>query len=854
MPYSRTTVIASTILLGIAGMGCNVPDSKRPAVKLGSQSTVAGSCAPLYVTSGENQHFLDDLEHRIFQYFWNDVFPETGISWDHSENPRGKVAATGFQLAAVCIGVKRGWITYEQGYERTLQVLNTFHDDPTDPNDVAVDGQFGLFWHFVDGRTGKLDPADCVAMCDSADLLAGVVLAAEFFKDTPAGDLAQEVYDRAQWDKFVTRKSDGSPGLLSFGWVPLHVSENYHDTEGLIPFNMAGFVDNSLLVYALALGSDTHPIPHETWDEYINTFTMSEYAGYEAVMTGSGALFSRQVPHSFIRFSRKRDRKLDYFLEMVNKLLADRAFNMKVNGYPPELWGLTDCFGKNSYSHGAPPGQVHNDGTIATTAFVCGLPYTPGPAFDAIWYVMTQFGDRAYGKYGFTSSVNPKNDHVSSYVVGIEAGPMLLMIENYRTGLIWDLFSQSRVMKNFIKRARMSGIVDDFELPPEAAAYAQWSVEGGEGRLANTDSQYGHKHFEIRPDKDSVRISGRLTENDLLHFHYSKYLSFWARDMEPVSCEVFIDGREIPLTLAGQASGQNWQHFYFKMPSVNGKSALAAVNLEARIRGSRPALDNITLEAEADLGAPEIITDLTSQPGRLGGTVQLQWTAPSDTGSDRVDHYLAKISSAPNSLDVRYTELPVVKEVGVESQTLALGSSGGSYVSLAAVDEHKHLGPFTHPISVFPNPTPMNPIAYDFHDESAAGWASSTTNIVLRIVHTEGDDRHLRVDYDKDHAWNYIAIAVDPDMLSLHRYLTVKVRGHIEILGKLWCAAGLEQDMESLRSESGDAWTVLKFDTRKADAISPRRNPVKKLLLFPGPGEWSSKGTFFIDSIAYSDF
>jgi len=180
--------------------------------------------------------------------------------------------------------------------------------------------------------------SDCVAMCDSGDFIGGVVLDIEFFKGTPAGDLARKIYDDVQWDKFVDIGKDGKPGLLSFGWVPLHVSKSYYDVNGLLPFDMSGFVDNSLLVYVLALGSDTHRIPQETWEKYVDTYTIGDYAGYQAVMTGSGALFSRQVPHSFVDFSRKRDRKIDYFQEISNKILADRAFNTAENKYPPELW------------------------------------------------------------------------------------------------------------------------------------------------------------------------------------------------------------------------------------------------------------------------------------------------------------------------------------------------------------------------------------------------------------------------------------------------------------------------------------------------------------------------------------
>lgn len=831
--------------LTVLCVSCTVPREGPRDEHLLSVKPAVECAAPYATPPAADEAFLDDLQARIVRFFWEGVFPETGISWDHSENVRGKTAATGFQLAAICIGVERGWITRDQGYERTLQILNSFYDDPNDPDDPRVDGAFGVYWHFVDGRTGNRDPVDCVALCDSADFIAGVVIAAEYFKGTPAGDLAQKLIDQAQWDQFVTRDGSGKPGLLSFGWVPLNVSENYFDTEGLLNMNMAGFVDNSLLVYVLALGSDTHPIPRETWDAYVDSFTMGEYGGYEAVMTGSGALFSRQVPHSFVPFSRKRDRKIDYFLEMANKLLADRAYNMDVNGYPAGLWGLTDCFGMNSYSHGAPPGQTQNDGTIAPTAFVCGLPYTPGPAFDAIHYVMKTFGDRVYGKYGLTSSVNPKNNFVSPFVVGIEAGPMLLLVENYRTGLIWDLFSRSRVMHNFLKRAQMSGVVDDFELPPEAAPYAEWTVEGGSGRVDKAGAQHGRLGLSIDTKDTRVQITGRLTRNDLLQFYYGKYLSVWTRDLAPTRCTAVIDGRRTELPLTGLLTGDGWDHAYYAMPAVASTSTPCEIVLDAEVRGGRPAVDNLSLESVAVLAPPSVLTDVRCVPGEIGETARLQWTAPETP----IARYRMLFGASPKQTEARQVEMAALKDAGDRESRLVRVLDGETSVRVAALDSFGHVGPLSEPIPFSANPNPLNTVAYDFSDGSTKGWRCSTTNFALSIV----DGPSLQLAYRKDHAWNHVAVEIDPDLVALHRYIRIRVKGRADILGKLWCRDGLEQDMESRSVNSDAEWTTLSFDTQKAAIIVPERDPVRQLLLFVEPGDWEGEGTLWISRIDYAD-
>ena len=812
----------------------------------------AETCTPLYTPSPEQDQFLDDLEHRIFNYFWTEVFPETGIAVDHTQNRIGKVAATGFELSAVIIGIKRGWITYDEGYQRTFLILNSFYKDPKDPKDAYVDGKFGLFWHFVKGNTGRLEPVDCVAMCDSGDFIGGVVLDAEFFKGTPAGDLAQKIYDEVEWNKFVDMGKDGKPGLLSFGWVPLHVSKSYYDVNGLLTFDMSGFSDNSLLIYVLALGSDTHRIPQETWEKYVDTYTLDEYAGYEAVM--SSALYSRQVPHSFINFNRKRDRKIDYFLEIVNKILADRAFNIKENGYPPELWGLTDCFGKNSYSHGAPPGQVQNDGTVGSTAFVSALPFVPKESFEAMKYVKEKFGEQAYGKYGFTSSVNLKNNYVSPLYVGIETGPMIMMIENYRSGLIWDLFSQSKVMKNFIKRAKISGVVDDFELPPEAAQYAAWKVTGGEGRIGGDDPQHGHKCFEFISSGGPVTIEGTLTENDLMKFDYDHYLSLWARDLKVLDCNITIDGKTLPLKHSSKLDGIGWEHHYFRIPWQGRSSSVCGISVRCEVAGKDAALDNISFEAEMDKLPPDRIRDLRAATGKFGGAISLQWPAPQDKDGDNVAQYIVRIADDPNITNPRFMELlPACQFPSKENRMLLTGGSNPLFVSLAAVDEHGHISEFSPTVKVVPNPNPIDRTAFKCSKQDPSSIIVSNAQWSL----TEADDKEkgkcISVEYVKTGAWDHIAIPLDPAMVAVHRYLLVTVKGNVEILGKLWCRDDFQFDMERQESLKDDEWTVMKFDTFKAGQIKTGRDAVKRLILFPAPGKWTGKGSFLIDRVEYSN-
>ena len=839
--HRRIVSFALFLVLAALLPGCRTP-GKAP-----EPPPVA--CLPPYTLAPEDEQFLDDLQRRIFDYFWNEVYPETGIAIDHTDRRDGKVAATGFELAAVCIGVERGWITREQGYERALRILNAFWDDPADPDDGYVEGQFGLYWHYVDGRTGRMLPFDCVAPCDSADFIAGVVLAGEFFQGTEVADLAKKIYDNVQWDQFVAKRPDGSPDLMSFGWVPLHVSKEYYETDGLLNFNMSGFADNSLLIYALALGSDTHPIPQVTWERYVDSYTLGEYSGYECVL--AGALFCRQVPQSFIPFSRLRDRKIDYWLDTVNAILADRAFNMRVNGYPPTLWGLNDCFGKESYSHAAPPGPVANDGTVATTSILGALPHVPALSMDAARYVRAEFGDRVYGKYGFTSSVNPQNNFVSPLYVGIELGPMIMLIENARSGLIWDLFARSSVMSNFVRRAGMSGVVDDFELPPEAPPYAVWEARGATPVIGRDDPQHGKLCLELKTAAPAVVLTGTLTSNRLLDFHFGKHLSIWTRDLRVLKCEAGVDGRFVAAAAAGTAAGSGWVHWLFEMPA--SARELCAVRIEAEPAGPRPALDNLTLEAAKDILPPHAISRIEARTGRAGGTIELSWTVPADPEGDGISKYILTATPTAAPGEARIIELlPISFANEAETQAVLLEGGREYELTLAAVDKFGHLAPASAPVRATANPAPVQSVMYDFEDGSLAGWENGDTNWTFKVTDGPDGGKCLSVEFTKTHGWNFVTFKVDPERLALYRWVTMRVKGRVNLLGKLWCSEELQQDMNPQSAYTDSEWTVLKFDTRIADKIVPGRDRVEKILLFVEPGRWSGSGSFRVDDVKYS--
>ncbi len=801
-----------------------------------------------------NDELLDEIEYRIFNYFWDEIYPETGIAYDHTQNKIGKVAATGFELVAVCIGIERNWVSYEDGYKRCLLILNTFWDDPDDPNDIFAEGKYGLYWHFINGRTGEKVPIDCVAMCDSADFIAGVLFTGEYFKGTEIEELSKKIYDNIQWDKFTTYKNDKA-GLLSYGWVPPKTSESYYDIDGLLPFNMDFLADNSLLIYALALGSDTHPISKNTWQAYTKTYSKGKYAEYECHKTG--ALFNREVPYSFIDPRRKHDGNIDYYLDTINAILADMAFNQKENKYPSWAWGLSDCFGKESYSHAAPPGYVANDGTIATNAFVCSLPFVPEASLMSIRKSIEYYGDKYWGKYGLSSSYNLKTDFISPFYVGIETGPMMCMIENYRSGMVWNLFMKTEVIHNFIKRAKFSGTIDDFEIPPVAPAYALWDSPNGNFKICADNPQSGLKCLSVTSNNKNIILIAKLSENDLLKYDYNKYISLWVRDMEINSASIKT-GRFLynKLKPAGSIGSENWKHYYFNLPGSITNKELKFISLNCQITGSKPALDNISCESKAITQAPSKVNFISAYEGQTGKSINLSWNK---SNADDIKEYIIYISKKPLSSNNNFNIAEKITVVNFDNnphllnKTILKDDNELYYFNIRAKDKWGHLSSPSDCLSSKSNPEAYKPVLYDFNSPQLSGWQSINPSWKFEIVNIKNeqakDTKALKIHFIKtDSAWDYIEVEIDPQLLAIHRYLTIKIKGKVKILAKLFIDDNNQQDIEIAESKNDD-WNTLTFDMELATQLKNNLDEVNKILLFIEPGTAHIEDDLYIDEI-----
>ncbi|HET8647438.1 MAG TPA: glucoamylase family protein, partial [Vicinamibacteria bacterium] len=285
---------------------------------------------------------FDDIQARTFRYFWELGDPGTGLVPDRHPTPSASsIAAVGFALTAYPIGVERGYVTRAQAAARVLATLRFFDHAPQGPEPTDRTGHKGFFYHFLDMKTGRrAGPWVELSTIDTTLLLAGVLFCQSYFDrasdvEREIRDLAERIYGRADWTWAAPR-----PPIVSMGWRP---EVGHYDAEWRI-------YDESMILYILALGSPTHPLPDTAWTAYTAQRRLEDYRGQPHV--NFGPLFGHQYSHLWIDFrgildASMAEKGLDYFENSRRATLAQRDYAIanpgRWEGYGPDVWGLTAC-------------------------------------------------------------------------------------------------------------------------------------------------------------------------------------------------------------------------------------------------------------------------------------------------------------------------------------------------------------------------------------------------------------------------------------------------------------------------------------------------------------------------------
>jgi hypothetical protein len=428
---------------------------------------------------------LDDVERRSFHFFWDLADPHTYLIPDRAPTPSfSSISAVGFGLTAYGIGAERGYVTRAQAAERTLATLRSLLAMKQGPEARGVSGHHGFYYHFLDMHTAERFETVELSTIDTALLVAGALFSQSYFdrpeeQEQAIRDAAEELYRRVDW----TWEQPRQPAI-SMGWTPEH---------GFHGWDWRGY-NEAMIVVILALGSPTHPVDPSAWSEYHKTDRWGTFYGQPHMLFAP--LFGHQYSHIWIDFRGIQDpviraRGIDWFENSRRATLAQHAYAVANPGqwrdYGERIWGLSACDGPmdamvtidghertfHSYTaRGATEGDVRDDGTIAPTAAASSIVFTPELSIAAMREMSTRYGANLYSAYGFLDAFNPtlrtseklKHGRVVPEqgwfdvdYLGIDEGPIVAMIENYRSELVWKTMRRNAHVIRGLKRAGFEG-------------------------------------------------------------------------------------------------------------------------------------------------------------------------------------------------------------------------------------------------------------------------------------------------------------------------------------------------------------------------------------------------------------
>ncbi|MGK7396548.1 MAG: glucoamylase family protein [Candidatus Cyclobacteriaceae bacterium M3_2C_046] len=416
---------------------------------------------------------LDSLQYHTFLYFWQEADPNTGLIPDRSPTESfSSIAATGFGLTAYLVGVDNAYIDREKAADRIHKTLKFLWEAPQDERESQVAGYKGFFYHFLDMQTGYRFEQVELSTIDTGLLMAGILTCRDYFdQDQPIDQqiraYADSLYRRVEWNWPMQ-----SNGLMSMGW---------HPESGFIESYWSGY-NEAMILLILALGSPTHPISKDSWNHWTDNYLWEDFYGYEQV--NFPPLFGHQYSQMYIDFREIQDeymrqKGLDYFINSRRATLSQQAYCIdnpgNFKGYGENIWGLTACDGPANrgvgdtimyhtyWARGAAANYINDDGTIAPTAAGGSIPFAPEACVKALEYMYDQFGSRLYGKYGFKDAFNLSypvkggNGWFNQDYLGIDQGPIIIQIQNYRNEMIWDLTKRNEYIIKGLKQAGFSG-------------------------------------------------------------------------------------------------------------------------------------------------------------------------------------------------------------------------------------------------------------------------------------------------------------------------------------------------------------------------------------------------------------
>jgi hypothetical protein len=416
-----------------------------------------------------DDELLTMLQEACFRYYWEGAHPVAGTTLENIPGDDRIVATgvSGFGIMALIVGVERGFIARDQALDRLTKIVSFLEKAPR---------YHGVWSHFIDGTTGETLPVFDMFdnggdLVETAFLMQGLLAARQYFNGSsqPERDLYARIshlWGTVEWDWY--RRSPQSDALY-WHWSPVW---SWYINHRLTGFNEA------MIVYLLAVASPTHAVPAELYysgwanqgeagakyrrawsganagERYTNGHSYYGIKLDVGAGTGGPLFFAH---YSYMGFDPRgiHDRFTDYFENNRNLARINLAYCMKnpghYKGYGPDFWGLTASDGADGYLPHEPTPSV-DDGTMTFTGALSSFPYTPKASMAMFKHVYRDLGDRVWGVYGPRDAINLTQDWVSPIFMGLNQAPITVMVENYRTGLIWQLFMSNPEIKPMLDK------------------------------------------------------------------------------------------------------------------------------------------------------------------------------------------------------------------------------------------------------------------------------------------------------------------------------------------------------------------------------------------------------------------
>lgn len=448
-----------------------------------------------------DEELMDMVQEANFRYFWDFAHPSCGLARERdSSGDLVTIGGSGFGIMAILVGIENDYISREQGLQRLLKIVSFLQ---------FADKFHGVFPHWMDGRNGDViqfgqydNGGDLV---ETAFLMEGLLTARSFFDGSSPDEQAlrkiiTKLWEAVEWDFY----SKNNSGVLYWHWSPQHEWRINHAIRGY---------NEALIVYLLAISSPTHAVPATYWKSgwaggnYKNGLS---YYGYKLPVGPAygGPLFFAH--YSYLGFDPRgiKDQYCNYFVQNQQHTLINRAYcvsnPLKHKSYSADCWGITASDDPNGYVAHEPVSR--DNGTITPTAALSSMPYTPEYSMDALRYFYFVEGEKLWGTYGFYDAFNPsKNWYADSYLA-IDQGPIVGMIQNHRTGLLWRHFMLNNEINDGLEKIGfVEDLLNDHELTD---IEPNWKLV----------PSLGAGGFEVQVEENNVTIqvfdeNGRMIES-----------------------------------------------------------------------------------------------------------------------------------------------------------------------------------------------------------------------------------------------------------------------------------------------------------------------------------------------------